>query len=68
MTPKHKSYGNEAELEALVERRVVDGDSATVEEELMQEQDEIEFAMTGLLGAAGARPLSTILAMGLSTH
>jgi hypothetical protein len=35
----------EAELEALAEGRVVDGDPATVQGELLQEQDEIEFAL-----------------------
>lgn len=35
----------EAELAALTEGRVVDGDPATVEEELLQEQDEIEFEL-----------------------
>jgi hypothetical protein len=35
----------EAELEALVEGRVVDGDPAAVEAELLEEQDEIEFAL-----------------------
>jgi hypothetical protein len=35
----------EVELEALAEGRVVDGDPATVEPELLQEQDEIEFAL-----------------------
>ena len=35
----------EAELEALAEGRVVDGDPATVEADLLQEQDEIEFAL-----------------------
>jgi hypothetical protein len=35
----------EAELEALAEGRVVDGDPAAVEGELLQEQEEIEFAL-----------------------
>jgi hypothetical protein len=35
----------EAELEALAEGRVVDGDPATAEAELLQEQDEIDFAL-----------------------
>jgi hypothetical protein len=35
----------EAELEALAEGRVVDGDPATVEGELLQEQEDIEFAL-----------------------
>jgi hypothetical protein len=35
----------EAELEALAEGRVVDGDPATVEADLLQEQDEIEFTL-----------------------
>jgi hypothetical protein len=33
----------EAELEALAEGRVVDGDPATVEAELLEGQEEIEF-------------------------
>jgi hypothetical protein len=37
----------EAELEALAEGRVVDGDPATLEGDLLAEQDEIEY----LLGA-----------------
>ena len=33
----------EGELKAIAEGRVVDGDPATVEAELLQEQDEIEY-------------------------
>lgn len=35
----------EAELRALAESRVVDGDPATVEAELLEEQEEIELAL-----------------------
>jgi hypothetical protein len=35
----------EAELQALAEGRVVDCDPATVEAELLEEQEEIEFAL-----------------------
>jgi hypothetical protein len=35
----------EAELEALADGRVVDGDPATVEGELLEEQEEIEFVL-----------------------
>jgi hypothetical protein len=35
----------EAELAALAEGHVVDGDPATVEAELLEEQEEIEFAL-----------------------
>jgi hypothetical protein len=35
----------EAELETLAEGRVVDGDPATVEADLLQELDEIEFTL-----------------------
>jgi hypothetical protein len=35
----------EAELEALAEGRVVDGDPAEVELELLREQDDIEFTL-----------------------
>jgi hypothetical protein len=34
----------EAELQSLAEGRVVDGDPATVGAELLEEQEEIEFA------------------------
>jgi hypothetical protein len=35
----------EAELQALAEGRVVDGDPAEVEERLLDEQEEIEFRL-----------------------